>query len=260
MLKITSLNYTAGNTTLLTDISLNAQAGVVTALLGPNGAGKTTLLKNIMGLYRNPKAQTSINRILFKEYLINHLDVSARVNLGLSYLAQQSSLFVDFSVEDNLKLVYEYHDYWQGKNKKEFIEQMEYWLEKTSLQNRIKQSAGTLSGGQKRKLEVARTLLMHPSMILLDEPFAGVDPKSIYELKDIFSSIAQKKIGLILSDHHVDQLFSIADTVFVIMSGRVITSGNIHDILQNEETKSSYLGNQFYDEMVNKFTAKKESL
>lgn len=258
MLAIRELSYTAGQTTLLFDISLVAQAGKITVLLGPNGAGKTTLIKSIMGLYKNPIATDYKNRIIFNDELINSLSISARVTRGLSYLSQQSSLFIDFSVEDNLHLVYQYHEYWQGKKQSIFLEEMNHWLESTSLLNRIKQPAGTLSGGQKRKLEVVRTLLMHPKMILLDEPFAGVDPKSIYELKNMFSQVAKSGIGIVLSDHHVDQLFSIADTVFVVIAGKVITSGSIHDILQDEQTKNSYLGNQFYDEMVSKFSHNKE--
>lgn len=257
MLDIKKLSYWSGKKQLLYEISLSAREGEITVLLGPNGAGKTTLLKTIMGLYQTPRfnQKEHTNLLTYQTTHLNALPVAERVALGLSYLAQQSSLFIDLSVEENLLLVFDYHPFWKNKNRDIFMAEMRNWLDRILLADRAEQKAGTLSGGQKRKLETARAFLMHPRILLLDEPFAGVDPKSLYELKDILATAArEEKIGILISDHHVDQLFSIANKVFVIIGGRVVTSGSIHDILNDEETKRSYLGAGFSQEMVTKFT------
>lgn len=236
------------------------EEGKIVALLGPNGAGKTTLLKTIMGVNKTPapSKDLSMNIVKLNEELINSWPIHLRVAHGLVYLPQQTSLFAQMSVNDNLWLVYEYHDYWKGRSPDSFSQEVTQWLEKTNLTQTVHQLAQSLSGGQKRKLEIIRTLLMRPSLVLLDEPFAGVDPKSIYELKTIFTDMAATGIGILISDHHVDQLLSIADHIFVVLHGEIITSGTVQDILQNSHTKESYLGNQFYDEIAEKFLPSKK--
>lgn len=252
---IEHLSQTLGKKQILTDISMHTSEGTITALLGPNGAGKTTLLKTIIGLHPNPPANTLQERniILFQNTLLNQLAVYKRIELGLAYLPQQTSLFQHMTVADNLHLVYEHHPSWNKQSQGKFIETRNRWLEKTQLSSTLKQQAETLSGGQKRKLEVVRALLMSPKGIMLDEPFAGVDPKSIYELKSIFMEIAQSDIAIIISDHHVDQLLSIAQKVYVMLNGQVICHGTIQEILENNLTKERYLGNQFYEEMSQRF-------
>ena len=255
-LKIQNLSKTIRNTQILKSISFQADLGQVVAFLGPNGAGKTTLLKTIIGLYKTPKANIDeeTNIIMLNKSIINKWPIHKKVEMGMLYLPQQTSLFQQMTVEENLQLIYEYLPYWRANKLKVFLEEQDHWLKQTNLNHATKQTTATLSGGQKRKLEVVRSLLMHPKLILLDEPFAGVDPKSIYELKKIFLDMAsQSKIGILISDHHVDQLFSIATTVYVIIKGKVVTSGSIKDILANKFTKDSYLGNQFYDEMAKRF-------
>ncbi len=157
------------------------------------------------------------------------------------------------TVQDNLKVVYQYHAGWKNQPLSSFQDEIEHWLTATNLSHAMKQKAGTLSGGQKRKLEVVRSLLMKPKMLMLDEPFAGVDPKSIYELKQIFTDLSHSGIGIVISDHHVDQLLSIAHSVYVIVGGQVVTSGSIQEILENPYTKESYLGKQFYQEMADRY-------
>ena len=254
-LKITNLNQKVGKKNILHSLSFTANCGEITAILGPNGAGKTTFLKTVIGLLPTPPMQeaTAQNCMYLDNILINSWPSHQRIEFGLSYLPQQSSLFSHMSVKDNLHLIYEYHNTWQHKPLIEFLENRDYWLTHINLLNTINQKAETLSGGQKRKLEIVRTLLMHPKMIMLDEPFAGVDPKSIYELKKIFTELTQKGIGIIISDHHVDQLFSIASRAYVIIQGKVVTFGTIKDILENSHIKENYLGNQFYDEMSERF-------
>ena len=254
-LKVQNLSFTIGKKRILHNITFQAHLGKVCVILGPNGAGKTTLLKAIIGLYRPTNVQQSptANCITIDGQLSNNWVIHKRIEAGLIYLPQHPSIFQQMNVGDNLRLVYEYHQSWHKKKYNEFTQQRDLWLEKLHLTTPLTQKAGTLSGGQKRKLEVIRSLLMHPKMIMLDEPFAGIDPKSIYELKKILQSMAAEGIGIVISDHHVDQLLSIANGVYVIINGKVITSGNIRDILKDKATKERYLGNQFYQEMSNRF-------
>ena len=253
-LNVKHLSLSLGRKQILHDISFKASLGNVCVILGPNGAGKTTLLKTIIGLYKAPYPDTHANKISMDNNLINQWPIHKKIQSGLIYLPQHPSIFQQMNVGDNLQLVYEYHPHWKNKKKSDFIEQRDTLLEKLHLTVSLKQRSGTLSGGQKRKLEVIRALLMHPKMIMLDEPFAGVDPKSIYELKKTLSTMAQEDgIGIVISDHHVDQLLSIGNDIYVIISGKVITSGSIHDILKDKATKERYLGNQFYQEMSDRY-------
>lgn len=254
-LNVVNLSQTFKKQRILKSISFHADLGNVVAFLGPNGAGKTTLLKTVMGLYQAPAYDqaTQTNLISINNKVVNDLPVHKRVECGLLYLPQQTSLFQQMTVFDNLKLVYEYQADWLNKPWATFQEEMEHWLEQTTLTAALNKYAGTLSGGQKRKLEVVRSLLMHPRAIMLDEPFAGVDPKSIYELKKIFTDMAAKDIAVIISDHHVDQLLSIAKLIYVVLGGEIVTSGTIKEVLENRFTKESYLGNQFYNEISDRF-------
>lgn len=249
-LTVENLNYWAGGKQLLFNLSFNLCQGEIVAFLGPNGAGKTTALRSVIGLYKNlsPLPHDHKNSISFHGELINSLSVSERVKRGLIYLPQHSSLFNQLSVIDNLMLVYHYHESWQGKSLVVFHEKVDYWLNYTSLTATQLQRAVTLSGGQKRKLEIVRSLLMDPQLLLLDEPFAGVDPKSIYELKDIFAAMSSSSIGILISDHHVDHLFSLAQRAYVIIGGQCVTEGKIQDILHDKATREMYLGHQFGSE------------
>src|SRR5579862_3372266 len=196
-LNIVSLNQTFKKQQILKAISFHAELGSIVAFLGPNGAGKTTLLKTVMGLYQAPSYDETArhNLIMLDNSIINNLPVHKRVELGLLYLPQQTSLFQQMTVLDNLKLVYEYQAAWENKPWALFKEEMDHWLEQTTLTAALNKYAGTLSGGQKRKLEVVRSILMRPRALMLDEPFAGVDPKSIYELKKIFTDMAAQNIA-----------------------------------------------------------------
>ncbi|MFH1461725.1 MAG: ATP-binding cassette domain-containing protein [bacterium] len=257
LVKVKNLNQFFGKKQILDNVFFDLNAGEVVAFLGPNGAGKTTLLRTVIGLLKspnhNPKQES--NLIKLDEKVINNWTVSKRIEAGLLYLPQQTSLFRQMSVIDNLKLIFKYHSYWNNeKNKLEqFKNEMFEWLVQTNLMQQTKQLASSLSGGQKRKLEVIRSLLMHPKAILLDEPFAGVDPKSIYELKQIFANMAKNNIAVLISDHNVDQLLSIATKVYVVISGKIVTHGGIKEIINDKATQEMYFGNQFYTEMASKF-------
>ncbi len=252
LLEVAHLNQYSGKKQLLFDVSLTAHRQSVVALLGPNGAGKTTLLRTIIGLLSCKRLP--IGTILFDGQDLTQASPAEHVTKGLLYLPQHTSLLQQLSVYDNLLVVYQYHHYWRRETKLTFEEAVEHWLRLTSLDHARDQRAGTLSGGQKRKLEVVRSLLMKPKMLLLDEPFAGVDPKSIYELKSLFSSLAMEGLGVVISDHHVDQLLSIASTGYVIMQGRVVAEGGISDILENSYTKERYLGAEFHQDLAARFS------
>jgi len=253
LLSIQHFSQSLGKKKILSDITFSAAASNITVILGPNGAGKTTLLKSIIGLLPTPHAEPNLNQIFFNEQIINQHPIYERVQQGLIYLPQQSSVFHSLTVQQNLDAVFDYHPYWADKTKKAFSDISEHWLTATNLTGTNSQKASTLSGGQKRKLEIVRALLMQPKMLLLDEPFAGVDPKSIYELKTIFINLASQGVGLVISDHHVDQLLSIAHYIYVVIGGKIISSGGIKEILENAHTKESYLGNQFFDEISKRF-------
>jgi lipopolysaccharide export system ATP-binding protein len=253
-LEVKNLKQSLGKKEILKDISFKVQEGQIVAFLGPNGAGKTTLLKTVMGLYPTlPSTQKGCNEILLSAKQIQNWTVYKRVEAGIVYLPQHTSLFQQLSVQDNLEIVFRYQAYWRLLSHKNFIKERDNWLEITGLSDTLEQKAATLSGGQKRKLEVVRSLLMHPKIIMLDEPFAGVDPKSIYELKNIFLETARSGIAVLISDHNVDQLLSIAHMVYVIINGQNITSGGIKEIIKNNFTKEFYFGNQFYSEISQRY-------
>ncbi|NDD54428.1 ATP-binding cassette domain-containing protein [bacterium] len=253
LLEVANLHQHSGKTQLLHEISLAAQAQAIVALLGPNGAGKTTLLRTLIGLL--PCAHLQANTIRFDDNDITRRSVAERVQAGLLYLPQHTSLLQQLSVHDNLHIVFQYHPWWQKKDSSAFIEERNHWLTVTGLTQTLRQPAGTLSGGQKRKLEVVRSLLMKPKLLMLDEPFAGVDPKSIYELKALFTSLSGEGLGIIISDHHVDQLLSMAATGYVVVQGRIVASGGIKDILENRYTKERYLGAEFHEAMAARFSS-----
>ncbi|KKP25753.1 MAG: Sulfate-transporting ATPase [candidate division TM6 bacterium GW2011_GWE2_31_21] len=257
-LSIENVKQSYGKKNILRGVSFEANLGQIVALLGPNGAGKTTLLKSVIGILpvQNYDEASKTNGLFLKNQLINSWSISKRVASGLVYLPQNSSLFEDLSVLDNLKIVYQYHPFWKNKDtnsKKVFNEEMNKWIAKSNLSSVLSLKAGQLSGGQKRKLEVIRSLLMHPDVIMFDEPFAGVDPKSIYELKTIFVDLAKSGISILISDHNVDQLLSIANKIYVIIDGMVVVSGGIKEIMDNPYTQEMYFGKQFHTEMSEKF-------
>lgn len=240
---------------ILHGISLTIIEQSVVVLLGPNGAGKTTLLRSLMGFLPIIQHDKTISpKVMFRNQNITTLPIDQRVAQGLMYMPQHSSLFKDMSCRDNLDLIYEHHPAWQQSQQRQAFNTMRnHWITLTNLEQTLDQKAKTLSGGQQRKLELIRALLMQPKLLMLDEPFAGVDPKSIYELKEMFQLLAQQGMTLIISDHNVDQLLSIATHVHVLIEGKLIASGNVQDILKNEYTKSHYFGDQFHKEMKQKF-------
>ncbi len=252
-LYVQHLSVYANKKKLLEDVSLHATSGNITALIGPNGAGKTTLIKNIMGVAPNPDEEAGKNAIIYNEILLNKRSITERAELGLVYLPQHTTLIQELTAWENLLIVKEYHHYWKTKSLESFSLTATKWLEDTLLLDIKDRKSSVLSGGQKRKLELVRAILMRPQIMILDEPFAGVDPKSIYEIKNLLLRLSHDGVGIIISDHHVEQLVSIADYGYVLFGGKVVCKGTMHEVINDPYTKELYLGTQFYEELAEKF-------
>ena len=230
-----------GRTQIIHNISLSLPPAQLIALLGPNGAGKTTLLTTLAGL-----SMPSAGTITLNNTDITHMPIDERVTRGIVYLPQQSALFASMSIRQNIELVYNYHPYWQNKAHNQFTQEADQLLEQTNLISITQRTAGVLSGGQKRKLELVRALLMRPRILLCDEPFAGVDPKSITELTHLFTLlVTQYRMSVLLSDHNVAQLLAHADYVYLVLAGSIVARGTSEHIQNDPTTREQYLGDMF---------------
>ncbi|NPA39269.1 MAG: LPS export ABC transporter ATP-binding protein [Thermodesulfobacteria bacterium] len=218
-------------------VSLKVESGEIVGLLGPNGAGKTTSFYMIAG-FLTPDS----GKICIDGEDITELDVSERARLGIIYLPQESSVFRRLSVRDNFKLVLERLD---KTKRKKLEEKLEHYIGLFNLEGVLNQKAYTLSGGQKRKVEVVRALLVEPKFILLDEPFAGIDPIGISQLKKIFEVLRDENIGILISDHNVRDTLKICNKGYVIAEGQIIGEGSPEEILTNPLVKQKYLGEEF---------------
>lgn len=220
--------------TIVDNVSIELQQGEIIGLLGPNGAGKTSCFYMILGLSKCDSGTIWLNN---KE--ITFLPIHERAKLGIGYLPQEPSVFRKLSVQDNILAVLQiiYHNNTE--------EHLAYLLREFHLTH-IKDSLGiSLSGGERRRLEIARTLATNPKFILLDEPFAGVDPIAISEIKKILLSLAKKNIGIIITDHNVRETLDICDQAYIMNNGKLIAKGNINSIINNQEVKEVYLGQEF---------------
>ena len=217
---------------ILHGIDLQIRSSEVFGLLGPNGAGKTTLFSLISGL-----VMTTSGKILLDDNDITFKDISFRASKGIIYLPQEPSVFRKLSVEDNIKAAL------QTKFKNIQIEdKYERLMREFDLYNLERQVAENLSGGQRRKLEIARAFALEPKFILLDEPFAGIDPLTINEIKNIISKLRSKNVGVVISDHNAQATMDICDNISVINDGEIIASGNPSSIKENNTVQQIYLG------------------
>lgn len=236
MLKAVNLRKTFKGKEVVKGIDLEVKEGEIVGLLGPNGAGKTTSFYMIAGFLR-PDA----GRILMFEEDITNLDVSERAQRGVIYLPQESSVFRKLTVYENFKVVMEKLE----RSAEEIEKKLEYYLDLFGLREVLNQKAYTLSGGQRRKVEIVRALLVEPKFILLDEPFAGIDPIGISQLKEIFKTLKERNIGLLVSDHNVRDTLKVCDRAYVIAEGSLIGYGKPEEILENQEVREKYLGESF---------------
>ena len=233
---INSISKTYKNRKVVNNVSLNLKKGEAVGLLGPNGAGKTTCFYIIAGLIEPDSGEIYIDN-----EPINHLPMYMRAKKGIGYLPQESSIFRGLTVEDNILSILETHDY--TVNEKFHI--LEDLISEFSI-NTIRKSFGsTLSGGERRRVEIARCLATNPNYILLDEPLAGIDPIAIKDVKNLINKLKSKNIGVLITDHNVRETLGIVDKAYILFDGSVMMSGNPNEIKSHKGVRDVYLGDSF---------------
>ena len=221
---------------VVNDVSIDVKQGEVVGLLGPNGAGKTTEFYMMVGMERPTSGEVFIN-----DANITKKTLWQRANIGVGYLPQDRSVFLDLTVEENILLPLEIRGY--GRNTRE--ERLRELLKEFDLEGISKLLGSRISGGQRRRLELARLLAIEPSFILLDEPFAGVDPVAIAAIQDLIRSLSKKGIGVLITDHNVMETLSIVDRAYLLYNGEIICAGEPTDIANNKQVREVYLGRNF---------------
>jgi lipopolysaccharide export system ATP-binding protein len=219
------------------DLSLQVDSGEVVGLLGPNGAGKTTAFYMIVGL-----VPMDDGRIVIDEHDVSKLPVHKRAQLGLGYLPQEASVFRKLTVEDNIRAILETRADVSSERRKELLEGLLEELHIGHIRNSIGQS---LSGGERRRVEIARALAAEPRFMLLDEPFAGVDPISVLDIQRIIRHLSARNIGVLITDHNVRETLGICSRAYIVSGGSVIAAGTADEILANQQVREVYLGQEF---------------
>ena len=222
--------------TVVQDISLRLKSGEVVGLLGPNGAGKTTSFYMMVGL-----VPLDAGRILLDGKELSHLPIHMRARMGLAYLPQEPSIFRKLTVTENIMAVLEL----QGLSEAEMHQQLESLLMELHIVHIRNNAAVSLSGGERRRVEIARCLATNPSFILLDEPFAGIDPIAVLDIQKIIRFLCAKNIGVLITDHNVRETLGICDRAYIVNDGRVFASGKPAEIVNNEAVREVYLGKDF---------------
>lgn len=225
-----------GKRTVVNHVSIEVQQGEIVGLLGPNGAGKTTSFYMTVGLVKPDEGQVFLN-----DMDITKLPMYKRAQLGIGYLPQEASIFRKLSVEDNIAAVLEM----TKLSRKEQKEKMESLLEEFRLTHVRKSMGDVLSGGERRRTEIARALAVDPKFILLDEPFAGIDPIAVEDIQAIVAKLKFKNIGILITDHNVNETLSITDRAYLMFEGRLLKSGTAEDLAADEEVRRVYLGKHF---------------
>ncbi len=225
-----------GSQKVVKGVSLEVNKGEIVGLLGPNGAGKTTTFYMTVGFIK-PNA----GRVFLEQQDITDLPMYKRAQLGIGYLPQEPSIFRKLSVEDNIKAVLEM----TRLNKKDQIEKMESLIGEFSLEKVRKNNGDTLSGGERRRTEIARALATDPSFILLDEPFAGIDPIAVEDIQYIVAKLKTKNIGILITDHNVQETLSITDRAYLMFEGNILKSGTAEELAADEMVRKVYLGKNF---------------
>ena len=236
LLKVENLKKNYNGKTVVDGLSFEVKAGEVVGLLGPNGAGKTTAFYMTIGLIHPDNGH-----VYFKGNDATPLPIHKRAQLGMGYLAQEPSIFRSLSVEDNILCVLETLSL-SPSQKKERLAQL---LAELHLEKLAKKKAGSLSGGERRRLEITRALVTEPSLLLLDEPFANIDPIAVADVKKMIRHLKNKGISILITDHNAREIFSIVDRSYLIREGKLLISGTVHQLLQNPEARRSYFGEDF---------------
>ena len=227
-------NY--GKRTVLKDVCLELKKGEIVGLLGPNGAGKTTSFYMITGMIRPTGGSVYLG-----DDEITDLPMYQRSRRGIGYLSQEPSIFTKLSVEDNIRLVLELTNF----SKSEREERLETLLNDLSITEIRKNKGYQLSGGERRRTEICRALVMDPDFILLDEPFAGIDPIAVEDIQNIIQSLSDRNIGVLITDHNVRETLSITDRAYLLYDGQILKSGTSEFLANDEETRKLYLGSRF---------------
>jgi lipopolysaccharide export system ATP-binding protein len=225
-----------GKRTVVNHVSFNVQQGEIVGLLGPNGAGKTTSFYQVVGLVKPDEGSVFLN-----EQNITNLPMYKRAKMGIGYLPQEASIFRKLSVEDNIKAVLEM----TKLSRQQQREKLETLLDEFRLQHVRKSNGDVLSGGERRRTEIARALAVDPKFILLDEPFAGIDPIAVEDIQAIVAKLKYKNIGILITDHNVNETLSICDRAYLLIDGKIYKDGTAEELAADEEVKRLYLGRNF---------------
>lgn len=236
LLKVENLKKNYSGKTVVDGLSFEVKAGEVVGLLGPNGAGKTTAFYMTIGLIHPDDGH-----VFFKGKDATALPIHKRAQLGMGYLAQEPSIFRALSVEDNILCVLETLPLSHSQKK----ERLARLLAELHLEKLAKKKAGSLSGGERRRLEITRALVTEPSLVLLDEPFANIDPIAVADVKKMIRHLKNKGISILITDHNAREIFSIVDRSYLIREGKLLISGTVQQLLQNSEARRSYFGEDF---------------
>ncbi len=221
---------------VVSDVSINVRAGEVVGLLGPNGAGKTTTFYMVMGLIRPDSGEIS-----FRDVDITHMPMYRRARMGMGYLAQEPSIFRKLTVEENIMAILETLAISSAERK----ERCKTLLEELGLTRLARQKAMTLSGGERRRLEITRALVTNPAFIMLDEPFSGVDPLAVYDVQQIILQLKERNLGILITDHNVRDTLSVVDRAYLMCEGKILVEGSSDFLVNDEQAREIYLGPQF---------------
>lgn len=235
-LKALDLHKQYGMREVVRGISLELSQGEIVGLLGPNGAGKTTTFYMLVGIIAPTRGQVFVDK---KD--VTNLSLPRRAKLGLSYLPQESSVFKKLTVKENLKLILEY----TSLSSKEQEQKARQLMQELGIQKLAGQKASFLSGGERRRLEIARALIQDPKFMLLDEPFAGIDPIAVDDIQKIILRLKKKNIGVLISDHNVRETLRICDRAYLVYDGRIILNGTPDEIIVDSKARKVYLGESF---------------
>lgn len=237
LLKATGLAKAYQKREVVRSVSLQVAAGEIVGLLGPNGAGKTTCFYMIVGLINNDAGTIHLN-----DKSIDHLPMHLRARLGIGYLPQEASVFRSLTVAQNIMAILQLRKDLDKAARNQMLEQL---MEEFQIEHLRDTDGISLSGGERRRVEIARALANQPEFILLDEPFAGVDPISVIDIQSIIRQLATRGIGVLITDHNVRETLGLIDRAYIIHSGRVLTEGRPNDIVDNADVRRVYLGDQF---------------